>query len=62
VFYHEPTILTGTLTVDVTTGIVTGANLVVPGFSAFTTIVHSYEFFATTWTMTIANSVGAVHT
>src|SRR3954469_10026493 len=59
-FYHTPQSLTGVLTVDVTTGVVTGANLTVPGFSAFTTIVHSYEFFLTKWTMTLANSEGSI--
>jgi hypothetical protein len=59
-FYHTPQSLTGTLTVDVTTGVVTGANLTVPGFSTFTTIVNSYEFFAATWTMTLANAGGSI--
>ena len=58
--YHPPSALTGTLTVDVTTGLVTETNLAVPGFSAFSNILHSYEFFAGLWTMTIANASGSV--
>ncbi len=59
-FYHTPQPLTGTMTVDVTAGVVTDTNLFVPGFSAFSTIVHSYEFFAGTWTMTLANAAGNI--
>ena len=58
--YHPPADLSGTLTVDVTAGAVIGTNLVVPGFSNFSTILHSYEFFAGTWTMTTSNSSGSI--
>ena len=58
--YHPPSTLSGTLTVDVTAGIVTATNLVVPGFSSFSNILHSYEFFSGLWTMTIANASGSI--
>jgi hypothetical protein len=58
--YHSPEPLSGTLTVDVTTGVVTATNLAVPGFSNFSNILHSLEFFAGTWTMTVLNLSGDV--
>jgi hypothetical protein len=58
--YHPAESLSGTLAVDTTTGVVTSTNLVVAGFSDFTDILHSYEFFAGTWTMTVLNSSGSV--
>jgi hypothetical protein len=58
--YHPPENLSGTLSVDTTTGVVTSTNLIVAGFSNFSNILHSYEFFAGTWTMTVLNSSGNV--
>ena len=58
--YHPPESLGGTLTVDQVTGVVTAADLTVAGFSNFTNIFHSFEFFVGTWTMTILNLSGAV--
>ena len=58
--YHPSENLSGTMSVDVTTGLVTAAELVVPGFSDFSNILHSYEFFTGTWTMTVLNSSGNV--
>jgi hypothetical protein len=59
-FYHTPTTLTGTLTVDVTAGVVTASNLLVPGFSAFSNIAYSYNPFIGLWQMIISNSAGSV--
>jgi hypothetical protein len=59
-FYHTPTTLTGTLTVDVTAGVVTGSNLLVPGFSVFSNIAYSYEQFVGLWQIIISNSAGNV--
>jgi PEP-CTERM motif len=58
--YHPAENLSGTLSVDTTTGLVTSTNLIVGGFPNFTNILHSYEFFAGTWTMTVLNSSGNV--
>lgn len=45
----------GTLTIDVTTGTVTGADITFPGLSAFDTISSSSSFSSTSWMLALGN-------